>query len=102
MDSVEARVIRLETKFKIMEREVAETRLELDKAVSEIRTVSTELKLSAMEMRSAIALAISTATKPMENLSWGWRVLVGVGSAVLGVVVFIGGLVGIVDHFTKT
>ena len=99
--SLEVQLARLDMRVELLERQQDELNDEIKKATKEIAEVTLELKLLAQELRGTIAAAVQSATKPFDRLSWGWRVLAGLGTFTLGVVALVGGVVGIADHFLK-
>jgi uncharacterized coiled-coil protein SlyX len=94
MDNAGIEIAQLKIRTGVLEREVKELKEALAESTRDISEVSTDLKLAVQELRNA-------AQKPYDKLAVGWRVLAGVGTTVIGFVVVIGGLIGILDHFTK-
>lgn len=99
MEDHEKRLIRLETRFQGLERAVRDQDRELKAALDEINKVSTDLKVTATELRHALTAAIKSAAAPIEKFSFGWRVLAGFGGVIVASVMFIGGVLGILNHF---
>lgn len=89
---------RIDMRVRTLEREMGEIKDDLKAATKEVTETAVEMKLVAQELRSALRSAVATAAKPFDRLSWGWKALVGLGTAVLGLIAAAGGLLSIIDR----
>lgn len=99
MEDYVERLVRVEVEVENFRRQLFETRTELKDASKEVRDLATEMRQVATELRAALAAAVTSATKPIENLWIGWRVLGSAAKFILGSLALVGGIISIVRFF---
>lgn len=93
------RVSRLEAELDAVERDQAQLHSDLKSATKALTDLTAELRLVKMELTNAINAVASNASRPFENLHWGWRVMAGIGAMVLGFATIISSLLGAYAYF---
>lgn len=96
---INERVGRIEVRLDMQEREMRHFREDAQKASADIRNLAEEIRTVTAELRTALRQVGEIAAKPFDKLSWGWRVLVGIGGIFLSFAAFISSLLGAIAYF---
>lgn len=92
------RVAQLEARLQTLQEDQRDLSDELKSATKELRALTSEMVSIKTELISAIRAVAAKAAQPFENLSWGWRVLAGIGTVAIGIAGVIGSILGIVAY----